>query len=59
MPGLLSAFFTGTPMAPLPGIGLIYCGFLMMHLRRAPLTGLDVTRVAQLLATLHVLVCCV
>ena len=34
-------------MALLPGVGLVYMGFLLMHLRRRPFTSLDATRVAQ------------
>jgi hypothetical protein len=74
MPGLLSEFVTGTPLAPLTGfysfyiilkkyasidiqffcclgIGLVYMGFIAMHLRKDKITGVDITRIAQLLAT--------
>jgi len=33
MPGLLSEFITGTPMAPLVGVGDLYIGYLFMHMR--------------------------
>eukprot|EP01105_Mastigella_eilhardi_P026519 TRINITY_DN771_c1_g1_i4.p1 TRINITY_DN771_c1_g1~~TRINITY_DN771_c1_g1_i4.p1 ORF type:complete len:1535 (-),score=344.89 TRINITY_DN771_c1_g1_i4:764-5137(-) len=51
LPGLLSEVITGTPMAPLPGIGNIYIGYLMMHMRAHPHTTLDVTRMAEIVST--------
>ena len=44
MPGLLSACFTGSPMALLPGLGLVSSGFLLMHLRRRPFPPPAATR---------------
>jgi len=52
MPGLLSEFVTGTVMAPLSGSGNLYIGFLMMHMRARRLSGVDVSRIAEILATL-------
>lgn len=52
MPGLLSEFITGTPMAPLTAIGDVYIGYLMCHMKNNPLTGVDITRIAEILATL-------
>eukprot|EP01119_Soliformovum_irregulare_P021104 TRINITY_DN6967_c0_g1_i1.p1 TRINITY_DN6967_c0_g1~~TRINITY_DN6967_c0_g1_i1.p1 ORF type:complete len:1824 (-),score=734.75 TRINITY_DN6967_c0_g1_i1:21-5492(-) len=52
MPGLLSEFITGSPMAPLTGIGIIYVGYLNMHMRNSPITGVDISRIAEIMATL-------
>eukprot|EP01105_Mastigella_eilhardi_P015820 TRINITY_DN3621_c0_g1_i2.p1 TRINITY_DN3621_c0_g1~~TRINITY_DN3621_c0_g1_i2.p1 ORF type:complete len:1898 (+),score=453.80 TRINITY_DN3621_c0_g1_i2:680-5695(+) len=52
MPGLLSEFITGTPMAPLTATGNLYIGFLHAHMRTERITALDVQRIGELLATL-------
>lgn len=52
MPGLLSEFITGSAMAPLKGTGMLYIGYLLYHMRSDPHTGLDITRIAEFLATL-------
>ncbi|KAL6057492.1 Eukaryotic peptide chain release factor GTP-binding subunit [Balamuthia mandrillaris] len=52
LPGLLSEFVTGTPMAPLTETGNLYIGFLLMHMKKRPPTGMDVSRMAEILATL-------
>lgn len=39
-------------MAPLTGIGVIYAGYLMMHMRNEPHTGVDISRMGEILATL-------
>ena len=49
---LFSEFITGSPMAPLTGIGNIYIGYLMMHMKQEPHTGVDISRIAEILATL-------
>eukprot|EP01125_Pyxidicula_operculata_P007847 TRINITY_DN2653_c0_g9_i1.p1 TRINITY_DN2653_c0_g9~~TRINITY_DN2653_c0_g9_i1.p1 ORF type:complete len:1829 (+),score=506.01 TRINITY_DN2653_c0_g9_i1:339-5489(+) len=51
MPGLLSEFITGTPMAPLTEIGNLYIGYLMLHMR-SKFSGVDITRIAEILSTL-------
>eukprot|EP01114_Cavostelium_apophysatum_P012208 TRINITY_DN270_c0_g1_i4.p1 TRINITY_DN270_c0_g1~~TRINITY_DN270_c0_g1_i4.p1 ORF type:complete len:1841 (+),score=636.84 TRINITY_DN270_c0_g1_i4:878-6400(+) len=52
MPGLLSEFVTGSPMAPLTGVGLLYAGFVVFHMRQENISGVDVSRLAELLATI-------
>ena len=52
MPGLLSEFVTGTPMAPLTAIGNMYIGYLIMHMRNKPHSGIDVSRIGEILCTI-------
>ena len=52
MPGLLSEFITGTSMAYISGIILIYSGYLMMHLHQKPMTGVDISRSIEILSTI-------
>eukprot|EP01127_Copromyxa_protea_P014471 TRINITY_DN4037_c0_g1_i5.p1 TRINITY_DN4037_c0_g1~~TRINITY_DN4037_c0_g1_i5.p1 ORF type:complete len:1576 (-),score=392.54 TRINITY_DN4037_c0_g1_i5:89-4816(-) len=52
MPGLMSEFVTGTPMAPLSGVGLMYIGFLSMHMRSQNISGVDVARMGDILSSL-------
>lgn len=52
MPGLMSEFVTGTPMAPLAGVGLMYVGFLMMHMRAENISGVDIARMGDILSSL-------
>ncbi|KAH3759243.1 translation elongation factor 1a [Pelomyxa schiedti] len=54
MTGLMSEFITGTPMAPLTATGHLYIGYLNLHMRAERHTGLDVTRIAELLSSLAV-----
>jgi hypothetical protein len=54
MSSLISEFVTGTPLAPLTAWGHLFIGFLLSHMRAMPHTGVDVTRMGELLATLGV-----
>jgi elongation factor 1-alpha len=52
LPGLISEFITGTPMAPLTEIGVLYSGYLLMHIR-SELSSLDVARIGEIMATMR------
>eukprot|EP00727_Mastigamoeba_balamuthi_P010129 m51a1_g5739 putative elongation factor 1-alpha 1 (1748) ;mRNA; r:1147184-1156452 len=52
MVGPMCEFVTGTPMAPLPAAGILYVGFLLLHMQSARHTPLDVERIGQILASL-------
>ena len=58
MPGLLSEFITGTPMAPLSGSILLYGGYLMMHMNNFNISGLDISRIIEILSTITVWINC-
>jgi hypothetical protein len=51
-PFLPSEFITGTPMAPLTAIGTMYIGYLMMHMRQDPISGVDISRMGEILCTI-------
>jgi len=52
MPGLMSEFITGTPMAPLSEIGIIYTGYMLLHLRAHTMVDIDFQRVGEFLCTI-------
>ena len=52
MVGLLSEPITGSPMALLSSSGMLYCGYLFMHMRKSEIKAIDISRMVELLTTI-------